>query len=222
MKIMGVISMIFDIILIAILAVTMVKGFRSGFVYTFIHAVGWLLAVVMGFVWSPKLRTYLLENTKLHDRLHEAFLEKFSQSLTFREETMENLPEIIRKAFDDAYAGMTSSLAQTIADVLFTTLCFVIVVAAAKLVLLLITLLFSKRNSDGGITSFTDGVLGLVAGIVHGILIIFFMFALLTVFSGFLSPEMSVKIADSLSESAFAKDFYDNNLLLLIVRSFLP
>lgn len=214
--------MIFDIILIAILAVTMVRGFRSGFVYTFIHAAGWILAVVIGFAWSPKLQNYIINNTKLYTKLYSAFFERFSQSITFQNETIEHLPKIIKKVFDDAYMSIASSLAETVTDILFTILCFVTVVAVIKLILLLVTVLFSKKNSDGGFTSFTDGMLGLAAGIVHGIIIIFFMFAFLTVFSGFMSPEFSAKIADSLSESAFAKDFYDNNLLLLIVRSFLP
>ncbi len=213
--------MIFDIILIAILAVAMVKGFRTGFVYTFIHAVGWILAVVIGFAWSPKLQAYIIEHTKLYSRIYDAFLVKFSQSLSFRDETVENLPKIIRKIIDDTYASITSSLAQTVTDIFFTIMCFVIVVAVVKIVLLFITALFSKKKSDSGFTSITDGMLGLTAGMLQGILIIFFIFAVLTVASGFMAPEMSEKIANSLTESAFAKDFYDNNLLLLVIRSFL-
>ena len=220
MKETGVISMVFDIILVAILAIAMVKGMRSGFVYTFIHTVGWLLAALMGFVWSPKLQDYILANTEFRDKLYAKFLDKFSQSLSFRDETIENMPDILRKVFEEATSGMTASLAETVTDVVFVTLCFVAVVFAVKILLYLIAALFSKKNQDG-VAGFTDGLLGLAAGFVHGLLIVFFLFAFLTVFNSFLPETMSLKIADSLSESAFAKDFYDNNLLLLVVRSFL-
>lgn len=212
--------MVFDIILIAILALAMVRGMRNGFVYTFIHTVGWILAAVMGFVWSPKLQDYILANTDFKDRLYEKFLYKFSQSLSFRDDTVSNMPDILQKVFDEATSGMTAALAETVTDILFVTLCFIAVVAVVKLALFLIAALFSKKNQDG-VAGFTDGLLGLIAGFAHGLLIVFFLFAFLTVFNGFLPGDLSIKIADSLRESAFAKDFYNNNLLLLVVRSFL-
>ena len=212
--------MIFDVILIAILALTMVFGFRSGIVYTFIHTIGWALSIVLAFVWSPKLQDFLIEKTSLKNSIYEAFLAKFSQSLAFRDESIENLPAIFKKIIENAHSSMTASLAETMSDILFVTLCFVIVVLTVKILLWLITELFSKKKTDG-ITGFTDGILGLAAGLIHGVFIVFFFFAFLTVINGFLSPELSTKIAEALSASAFAKDFYDNNLLLLVVRSFL-
>ena len=89
--------MIFDVILIAILALTMVFGFRRGFVYTFIHTIGWVLSIVLAFVWSPKLQDFLIEKTSLKNSIYEAFLAKFSQSLAFRDESIENLPAILKK-----------------------------------------------------------------------------------------------------------------------------
>jgi len=69
--------MILDIMIGIIVIVTMVLGFRKGFVYTFIHTIDWILAIVIAFIWSPKLKEILVANTDIYD----TFLDNVEGSL---------------------------------------------------------------------------------------------------------------------------------------------
>ena len=210
--------MIFDIILAAALIISIAAGYRSGFTYTFVHTAGWLIAVIISIIFSPQAGMMIKEKTGIYDSMNSAFYSRFSESLENGDPLTPRLPEIISGPLDDIRDNVASSLSDTTTDIVFSILCFVVLFFAVTVLLWLIAELFSKKHS-GGLHGFADGLLGAFAGCIRGFVIVFFLFALLAVFSGILPPESGIKIADSLSESAFAKDFYDNNLLLLLIDS---
>lgn len=212
--------MIFDILIIFILAVSMVLGFRSGFLYACIHTVGWLLAVLMGFIWSPKLCILLNEKTKLPESLENAFYSRFSESFSTADETLQQLPSILSSLIQRTETAFVSQAAQTMADLCLSILAFLLTALAVKLLLWVLTETLSRKQNHG-FTGLADGILGLAAGFLRGVLIVFFGLALLVPLCSFLAPETSSSIMGTLSGSMFAKDLYDNNLLMLIVRDFI-
>jgi hypothetical protein len=82
---------------------------------------------------------------------------------------------------------------------------------------LLFSSLFSKKHNDG-IIGFLDGSFGLIAGAIKGLLLIFILLALLV-------PVISLSsgngLASALEASRIAGTLYDNNYLLLIVKTHL-
>ena len=212
--------MIFDILVIFVLAVSMVLGFRSGFLYACIHTVGWLLAVLMGFIWSPKLCVLLNEKTRLPASLENAFYSRFSESFSTADETLRQLPEILSSLIRKTEISFVSQAAQTMPNLCLSILAFLLTALAVKLLLWVLTETLSRKRNDG-FTGLADGILGLAAGFLRGILLVFFGFALLVPLCSFLAPETASSVMEALSSSMFAKDLYDNNLLMLIVRSFI-
>lgn len=213
--------MIFDIIVIVILAAAMVLGFRSGFVYTFIHTVGWILAVLIGFIWSPQARDFIVLHTNIYDSLYDTFFNKFSDSFTLADDTVAHLPKIIVKSIENTETALASSIADTMTGLCITVISFFAIAITVKIILWVVTELLSKKKNEG-FTGMVDGLLGLAAGIVRGFLIVFVVLALLVPVSSFVAPETAASISQNLDKSVFAKDLYDNNLIMLVVRDLIP
>jgi len=211
--------MVLDIIIGIIVVFAMVQGFRNGFVYTFIHMVGWLLAVVLGFVWSPYVRQFLLDKTDFYDSVHKSITVKLSESMGASDSTFDSLPTIISNGLHSFTANVVNSMATSLADTFFTIMSFIVVVIAIKLILWVLMRLLSKRNREG-FTSVFDGILGLLSGFVKGMILIFILLAIMVPILGLASADFSESILKALDNSYIAKDLYDNNLILLIVRDF--
>ena len=162
--------MIFDIIVITILVTAMVFGFRSGFIYTFIHTTSWFLAVLISFIWSSQARDFITLHTGIYDSLYNVFLGKFSESFTAADETLAQLPEIIAKVIRSTETNFISTLADTMTSLSVTVISFLLVLLTVKIMLWIITELLSKKKNKG-FTGALDGILGLAFGIVQGFLV---------------------------------------------------
>ena len=127
------------------------------------------------------------------------------------------MPLILQEVIDSIKVSVTTAIASGIADFVFKILCFILVVIIIRLVFLLFSSLFSKKHNDG-IIGFLDGSFGLIAGAIKGLLLIFILLALLV-------PVISLSsgngLASALEASRIAGTLYDNNYLLLIVKTHL-
>ena len=216
--------MILDIITFLILALGLFLGWRNGFVYTFLHSVGWILSLVFGFVWRKPAEDFLMEHTGLYGAIHEAVssrIDTLGGGSSARESMVESLPGIIQGSVKSGMSSALDTFSASLGDLIFSIVCFLAVAFAVKLALWVIISIFSKKKNEEGAVAFTDGVLGLAAGLIAGLIGIFIFFAILTVLPS-IDPALSEPIEKALSDSYVAKDLYDNNLIILIAKTFLP
>ena len=73
----------------------------------------------------------------------------------------------------------------------------------------------SKRHG-GGVLDAADRGLGLVAGLIEGLVIVFFFLALLVIIVNISWTGLSELIVDMIQNSIFTETLYDNNLMLLV------
>ncbi len=212
--------MIFDLVVGAIIIFAMVQGYRNGFISTFLHMIGWILAIVLGFVWSKQVKEFLLEKTDIYDSIYKNIYQKFSENLTNTQTSFDGLPTIISSGLKEFSSNVAETMAESLSSILFTIMSFLLVMFCIKLVLWLFTLLLSKKNNDG-ISGFADGLLGMLFGMIKGVLFVYVLLAVLIPVVSLVSPEHTMTITKALSDSHLAKELYDNNLILLIVRDFL-
>ncbi|MDD2217397.1 MAG: CvpA family protein [Eubacteriales bacterium] len=209
--------MIFDVIIGAVIVISMVLGFRSGVIHTFIHTMGWIISLLLAFVFSPKLELFLLENTNIYLSIEQGLSAKLTEGAVAKASTLEGLPMILFDAANEAANNLALSFADRLADALFSIICFLIVIAGVKLFIWLFMSAFSKKNA-GGFTGFIDGSLGMATGFLRGLILAFIILALLVPYMGLCSLETYAYIISNLDESYFAGILYDNNLILLIIQ----
>lgn len=204
-----------DIGIAVLLLWGIIQGYRRGFVLTLAQTAGWLIALVFGFFVYPYITAFLREETKLYELMDAQISARIGTGTTeAAEELLMGFPEAIRQALLDATATLTDGFSATIAESLVSLLsaiiAFLIIVFVIKLVLFIITSLFSKR-SRGGLIGGVDGILGLFAGGIKSLLIIYLCMMLLVPIT---SLSKSTVLADQLKTSLFADYFYQNNLFL--------
>jgi uncharacterized membrane protein required for colicin V production len=212
------VAMWMDIAIGLIFVISTAAGFRQGFVHTFLHTAGWILSIVLSFAWYEQVENFLRAKTNFYDSIYnriagQVAAEGPSAASTFTAD----MPLILQEFIDSIKNSMAAAIVSGVADFIFKVLCFLLVVVAVRFVFLLLTSLLSKKHNEGFL-GFIDGVFGLLAGAIKGLLLVFMLLALLV-------PVISLSsgngIASALEASRIAGILYDNNYLLLIVKTHL-
>lgn len=211
-----------DGIIVIILIFATVYGYRRGFVHTFIHTVGWMLAVVLGFVWYPHVINFLKEKTGFYDTVHSKIAERITENASSTTDAaMTGIPEVIRglldKTVDSATSAIATSMSDSLSNLIFNIIGFLVVAFAIKLFLLVLTTLFSKEKNKG-IIGGLDGFFGLLAGALKGVILVYILLALMVPIT---SLSGSSFLMGELDGSVLGSYLYENNLILGLVKGFL-
>lgn len=211
-----------DGIIVIIVIFAIIQGYRRGFVHTFIHTVGWIIAVVLGFVWYPHVIKFLKEKTGFYESIHGKIAERIAENAgDAANSAMTGIPEVIRDLLDKAIDSATNALAVTMSDsltnLIFNIIGFLTVAVAIKLILMTATFLFSKEK-NGGFIGGVDGFFGLLAGALKGIILVYILLALMVPVT---SLSGSSFLIGQLDGSVLGSYLYDNNLILKMVKGFL-
>jgi uncharacterized membrane protein required for colicin V production len=211
--------MVLDIVVVVIVLGTMVQGYRHGFLQTFIHTVGWFVALVVSYTWSPRVKEVILAKTDFYEFVYNNVFEKVNGTMP-QEGIQSTLPTIIQESVSKLTDVFSDSVATGLSDLLFTIISFLIVAIAVQLVLHLIFSLLSKEHNDG-LPGFFDGFTGLLFGFIKGILLVFVCLAVMVPIASLADPKVMTFLMDNLENSRIAADLYNNNLILLVVRDFM-
>lgn len=217
---MNILNLLPDLILVLIIALSIITGYAKGFVRTFLHAIGWLLSMVLAFVWSPKVQEWLLANTKVYENMKEVLTDKFADSVPGTAATFDILPNVLSKGLDSVTGSVSAFMATRMADITFTLLSFVLVILAIKLALYILVGLLSKKNRRG-LTGMADGALGAVAGCVTGVLLSYVLLALLIPLAALAGADLTQTISNAIDKSFIVKEMYTNNLVIMVFQNFL-
>lgn len=208
--------MIFDIIIVLILVLTMVFGFRRGFIYSFMHTLGLIGSLAAAFIFSGTVQRIVAERTMIDEKIYTTIFENVSSSLDSVLAPTDTLPLILTTRIEAGAADTAAMISENLTDFVMLVISFAAIFIVIKLICYVVISIFSKRNSDGFV-GFFDGFLGLIAGFIKGLLIVFVLLALLAPGMNLMSPASAELFISSLEESFIAKTLYDANFLLLIL-----
>ena len=208
--------MIFDLIVAGILVAAMVIGFRKGFIYSIVNTLGWIGSIAAGFIGCRLLAEELTVRTDLDETIYTKIYENVSESFESITSSADTLPVILNETIDTAADSAAEALAAHLADMTMLILSFLIIFIVIKLICYLITTALSKRHNDGFI-GFVDGMLGLIAGSIKGLLIVFLFLMMLVPVLNLISPASTEVALRGLENSYIAGTLYDANFLMLII-----
>ncbi len=125
--------------------------------------------------------------------------------------------DLLDRAIDSATSAIALSMSDSLTNLIFNIIGFLVVAIAIKLILMTITILFSKEK-NGGFIGGADGFFGLFAGALKGIILIYILLALMVPVT---SLSGSSFLIGQLDGSVLGSYLYDNNLILGMVKGFL-
>lgn len=210
--------MVLDIILVAILVFSAAKGLARGFVYTCLHTLGWVAAMVLAW-FAAKPLANVLEDGSLGTSVYDSLTEKFAISTQAIDNSVAGTPDIISGGISAGAGEASDFFVQLLTTTILTVISFLIITVGCA-ILLRILVHPACRRQRRGLLNASDRVLGLLTGLVSGVLVIFLFLALLMVVINCGGEGLAGSIVDSLDSSFIAGTLYDSNLLLVVTGGF--
>lgn len=210
--------MFLDIIVAGILILFIARGASKGFVYTFIHTLGWIGALIISFLAAKPLAGFL-EDGFIGILIRESISQKLSGSANAVGNSVSALPDIVSGGIDAGMNAASDIFVNLLTSMVLTMVSFVIIMAAARFLLRILVRPASRRYG-GGMLNTADKALGGVAGAIEGILLVFLFLAVLVILVNLFSEGMSEIVVEWLEGSLAARALYDNNLLMLVTGGF--
>jgi len=225
-------SMALDICLGIIFLLSVVAGYRKGFTESFLHTIGWILALILGFVWTPTVVSFLKHSTGIEETLRTVLTERFSgllpsaagegslstssAPLISSEGILKGIPDILSDYFSDASSVIGTTMIENLISIILSIIALLLIILFIKFLFFIIISLFSKKKRKG-IIGFSDGALGFLFGGIRGALFICILLALFLPLTNFTNGDF---LLNQLESSTYAIKIYDNNPIFFLTQIF--
>lgn len=225
--------MALDICLGIIFLLSVVAGYRKGFTESFLHTVGWILALILGFVWTPTVVSFLRHSTELEQTLRTVLTERLSDLLPAASEAgslstsssgpmlssegiLKGIPDILSDYFSDASSVIGTNMIENLISIILSIAALLLIILLIKLIFFIIISLFSKKKRKG-LIGFSDGALGFLFGGIRGGLFICILLALFLPLTNLTNSDF---LLQQLEGSTYAIKIYDNNPIFFLTQIF--
>ena len=216
-------GIIVDIILIAILCTCIFFWYKRGFIGVIVKLFSFIIALVISLILFKPISNLIVEHTSIDDNLKSSISQMIQGDTSSEEESSANIenssaPTVItnyintsiEKATQEAKTNIAESVSESLAmNVIHIAVIFLLFIIAR------IILFFIKKLSD----LFTELPIikqfntagGILYGILQGLLIIYIILAIISLFV----PSPSIK--EAISSSYIGSALYNYNLILMIL-----
>ena len=222
-------GILIDIIVIAIIALSVYLGYRKGLIALAIKLFAVIIALVATLILYRPISTLIINNTSLDETIQNAIIEKAegtndenkenNTEVNNAENNTQNNTEIIEKEVqnnlvEQAKAEMLPETARSIAINIINIAVILILYFAIKIALHFVTVIANIIAKIPIIKQFNK-LGGIIYGLLRGILLIYVILLIIS-FAGQINPENQVH--KSINESNITKAMYQNNILNILIK----
>lgn len=220
------IGIIIDLIIIAIVALSIFLGYKQGLVGVAYKILSFIVAIVLAFALSGPVSNFIIENTEFDEGINQTIQGTLQSKNIEEDANKENTEEgnvstvitdYVAKEIKKATAETQNHVASTVADSLTNNIVYAItfigIFLVARIILFVLKFLAEAIAELPIIKQFNKAG-GLLYGILRGIFIVFLFFAIVSVLASFINID---GFLDIIRSSIIANFAYNNNLLLKIL-----
>jgi len=220
-------SLVVDLILIAILAGCAILGYCRGLTKVLLKIVSFVLAIVIAFVLFKPISLLIINDTKIDDNIQNAIEEKMvgvvdNVGENAEETVKENsgMPAAMTQYIQDAIADSKENseeaakqAAKSVANIIINAGTWILVFILARIILIFAKSLLELVVKLPVINQM-DKFGGVVYGLVEGLVIIYIGFAILS----FVSPMFdSAGVLATINNAAIGGFIYNHNIILELI-----
>lgn len=202
---------IFDIVVIAIIALCTFIGYKQGLVKSAIKILAFFIAIIVALILYKPVSGIIIKNTSIDDTIKNAIVEKIAPNGIDKEQEVTVEDEISVKILGSAkntIEGIAETFAIKLVETITLLLIYIIIKIGLKFVTALTDLitkipLLKQINKAGGT----------IYGIIKGIVLIYTILAVLYL----ATPLLSNTITENIDKTIITKVLYNNNIILNII-----
>ena len=191
---------------------------RRGFAAAVVGFLRGIISVIVAYLLCGWVGKYITTKTQvgtlLESKIKDTLSNSWEDSAIYKA-----IPSLFKSGSDGFTTDLINDGAEKITSIIISILSFIIILVVIRLFLGLVLRLFSARHRDG-VIGFMDRFLGTLLGVVFGAFFVMAFLALVFPILGLVAPSQCETVLSWFDNSFFAKDLYDNNLLLVLFRDF--
>lgn len=204
-------SVIFDIGVIGIIALSTFIGYKQGLVKSAIKILSFFIAIIVALALYKPVSSVIINKTPIYDNIKDAMVEKIKPEGIEADEEIDiqdNAGTLILNSATNTIEGVAGDFATKLIETVVLLLIFIIVKIALKFVSMLTDIitklpLIKQVNKLGGT----------VYGIVKGIIVVYTILAVIYL----VAPLIKDTVTKEINNSIITKELYNNNLILNII-----
>ena len=208
-------GLILDIVIIAILALSIIMGYKKGLINVIFNIFAFFLAIIITLVLYKPVSNIIIKNTDIQEKIETAIIENTKGEENKKEEKTENgIQKYIENTMQNAEEDAKSKAIEVVAkDV--STKCIEIITALILFVITRIILIVLKFLTETlanlPIVKQCNEIGGLLYGVIKGILIIY---VILTIMFFIISLKPEGMTENLIETSYITKFLYNNNIIV--------
>lgn len=210
-------GIIFDIILVAIIALNVFICYRKGLVKLAVGLIAVIVAIIVSVVLYKPVSNIIIENTEIDENIENTIIENFSAETDGEEDTDNGFMKYMEKYVNDSINKTRNQIVLEASNVIATkviNICvFLGIFIIARIVLILLTFIADIIMSLPILKQFNKAG-GIIYGLIKALLIIYVILAIIF-FIIYVSGNTT--LSNAISSSYITKFFYKNNLLLNLI-----
>lgn len=210
-------GIIFDIILVAIIALNVFICYRKGLVKLAVGLIAVIVAIIISVLLYKPVSNIIIENTEIDENIENTIIENFSAETDGEEDTDNGFMKYMEKYVNDSINKTRNQIVLEASNVIATkviNICvFLGIFIIARIVLILLTFIADIIMSLPILKQFNKAG-GIIYGLIKALLIIYVILAIIF-FIIYVSGNTT--LSNAISSSYITKFFYNNNLLLNLI-----
>lgn len=221
-------GIIVDIIILAIVAICILVGYKRGLSKSILKIASFLIAIILALILYRPIANVITDKTDLNKNIRNGIIEKFNKDVKENEnnetseateETKEvkiaitdNIGEKIKDETEEMKKKIIEETATEIANRVVDIGAALVVFIVVRIILLVAFALLDLI-AKLPILKQVDKVGGIIYGILQGLLIIYIVLAIIYLLN-MIAGLSSIGIVEDIDNSLLGKILYNNNLLL--------
>ena len=210
-------GIIFDIILIAIVALNIFICYKKGLVKLAVGLIAVFVSIILAVILYKPVSNLIIEKTEIDENIRNAIIENFTSEENAEEEQDDGFMKYIESYVDDTVNKTRNEIvieaSGTIAVKVINVGAMLGIFIIARVILILLTFVADIITGLPILKQFNE-VGGVLYGIIKSLLIIYVILAILF-FIVYITGNTT--ISDAIANSFITKFFYEHNLLLTII-----
>ena len=206
-------GIILDIIVIGIIIVSTIIGYKKGLINVIFNLCAVIIALIITVLLYAPITNFVIENTEFDEKIESVIIEngvtKEDKNATENSIIDKYVTKSITNTKNDIVESTSTLIAQKVIGIIVAIVLFIIV----RIILTFIKALFNGVASLPIIKQLNE-VGGLAYGILMGFVIVYVILAILFFV---ISVNSTGTIADAINTSSIAKILYSNNIMLHII-----